>query len=178
MITSRSLSNRQPRGFTLVEVVTVVTLTSIMIAIAVASINGLMQIEQTGRRKIVEAGTADGLARSFRADVHAATLLDPASTEASVLTLTLTRPDGVSVKYEIGSTEVKRTETRKGSEPKRSNFRMPKRTKIGFEIASDQGLTVVGLSYNREAASLPETHSSAFRADCVLGRDHRFEEVK
>ena len=171
--------HRHQRGFTLVEVVTAITLTTILIAIAVSAINALIKLEQSGRRRMVEASTSDGLARAFRADVRAAVQLDPPESKSGMISkLSLIRPDSLTVVYEVATDEVKRFERRDGKDIRKMNFRIPKRAKVGFEISRDQGLDVVSLVYDRESALNAETHSTAFRADAVLGRDHRFERAR
>ena len=167
---------KNSRGFSLIEMITVITLTTFLIALAVGSINVLMKVEQSGRRRTVEAGTADMFARAFRSDVRAAHKVDQADEELHP-DLTLTRPDGVTVVYHAEPGEVKRSELKDGKETRKMNFRMPKRSAAGFQVVKDHGLTVIGLVYDRESAPNSEAHSSSFRSEAVLGRDHRFTHV-
>ena len=160
--------------------ITVITLTTFLTALAVGSMNALIKVEQSGRRRTVEAGTAEGLAHAFRADVRAATKVDDIEPGLQP-TLTLARPDGLTVVYQVEPGEVKRFERKDGKDTRKMNFRMPKRSSAGFEVVKERGLTVIGLVYDRESAPNSEAHSSSFRTDVVLGRDHRFvhnEETK
>lgn len=172
-------THHRSRGFTLVELVTAITLMTILVAVGVGIINVLMKVEQSGRRRMVEASTADVLAHSFRADVRAATKVEPLEAKSGlVASLTLTRPGGSSVSYQVGPTEVKRVEQKEGKEARNIIFRVPKRSSTGFDVHQDRGLTVVSLVYDRESALNAESHSTSFRAEAVLGRDQRFDRVE
>src|SRR5205807_471931 len=63
---------RDPRGFTLVEVITAVTLTTLLIGLAIGMMNVVFRVEQAGRRRMVESNTTAQLARSFRDDARSA----------------------------------------------------------------------------------------------------------
>jgi len=63
---------RKRLGFSLIEMVTVIAVTSVLMAIAVGLLHTLFSFQQGGQERFRQRLTLDRLARQFREDVHAA----------------------------------------------------------------------------------------------------------
>jgi len=63
---------RRRLGFSLIEMVTVIAVTSVLMAIAVGLLHTLFQFQQGGHERFRQRVTLDRLAQQFREDVHAA----------------------------------------------------------------------------------------------------------
>jgi prepilin-type N-terminal cleavage/methylation domain-containing protein len=64
---------RNRRGFTLIETLTVVTVTSVLLATAAGLLHTVFQWQQRGREGLHQRLAMDRLAQQFREDAHAAT---------------------------------------------------------------------------------------------------------
>ena len=65
------------RGFTLIEMLVVMTVGSVIVGIGVGMLHVLLRTEQTGRDRVHQAGVLARLAEQFRSDVGAAVRQTP-----------------------------------------------------------------------------------------------------
>ena len=67
------------RGFSLIEMLVVITVGSVVVGIGVGTLHVLHRTEQTGRDRAAQARIVDRLAQQFRSDVAAAVRQTPAA---------------------------------------------------------------------------------------------------
>ena len=77
------------RGYSLIEMLAVMTMTSAILTLATMSIGLIMRSERTGRDSLVATQTAQRMARQFRNDVHAAQTATVTSDKQKRSSLTL-----------------------------------------------------------------------------------------
>ena len=68
---------RRRRGYALIEVMVVITITAVMLGLCAGMIHLLMRLDRSGRSTAEEAADLARLARDFRADAHASSPVDP-----------------------------------------------------------------------------------------------------
>ena len=68
----RSPDMNRVRGYTLIEILVVITTGAVMVGLAVGLLHMLTRLDQASREQIRSQGTINGLADQFRRDVHAA----------------------------------------------------------------------------------------------------------
>ena len=71
-MSDRKRTTNQCRGFTLIEMVTAITVSTLLLGIAVVLLASLMRSEHSGREHFERGNSLDALATRFRKDVHAA----------------------------------------------------------------------------------------------------------
>ena len=87
------------RGYSLIEMLAVMTMTSAILALATMSIGLIMRSERTGRDSLVATQTAQRIARQFRNDVHAAQTATVTSDKQKQSSLTLKSPGHPAVTW-------------------------------------------------------------------------------
>jgi len=115
---------RKRSGSSLVEVIVVMTVTSMMFTIVVAMLHLILGAERNTSKELRESLLLARVAEQFRRDVHAATdsrLISkrPAQTAGR---LVLTLPDGKTVDYQHDAGRLTRTVTESGRQGQRDRF--------------------------------------------------------
>lgn len=87
-----------PRGFTLIEMLAVMSCTAVVITLCVTMIAALMKVDRNLRQEWSERDRLERFARHFRRDVHTSR---PDARLVSPRRLELTGPDGNGLVYEI-----------------------------------------------------------------------------
>lgn len=150
------------RGFTLIEMLTVIVGVTMILGLAVAVLEGLFQAERAGRRDAVADAEMDRMARSFRADVHAAKGSGPMSDDR----LEITFADAGKVGYEARGETVVVTRLPAGAaNPRTESFRPRRGWKPRFEIIEWEGEKLIALVLVRDGGV------EARRVEAALGRD-------
>lgn len=174
---SRTASRRRaPRrgGYSLVELVVVISVSSVLASVAVGLIGILMGVDRGGRRHLHETNALARLAQQFRADVSAAE--DVASDGRHELHLRLTGGRAVDYASEAGQTT---REERVGEDRQmREEFALPEEARLVFEVASDQRLAIASASLAAANDAAGADHSATvrlgWRVEAAVGRDLRF----
>lgn len=160
------MTDRPPprRGTTLIEVLTTVTVLTILLALAAGLIRLLIRLDLSGRDATEAAVSGARLARGFRDDAHRSAELAPRAAEAGHLALSL--PDGLVVDYRARDHDLVR-ELRDGDRVRhREVYRLPVRSTVTFEATTESGKPAVALIVRRD----PKTPEPAGRTVAELGR--------
>lgn len=163
------------RGFSLVELLVVLSMMAIVLVLCVGLIHTLLRLDRAARAQVAEDADLSRLAREFRRDVRAATALEPIPFAAGPSTwLPLALPGGRTVEYRSRGNTLIRSERTAEAILRTETFRLPSRVAVRWEIEGTGDRTVVGLVLDpppgREAGPAPAGH----RIEGVLGQDHRF----
>lgn len=147
---------RLRRGFTLIEVAVVVTITSLLFALSATTIVALLRVE---RQCAMDAASAQSLSRlvaRWRADVHAATA---ANCEQGCA---LARDDGRTVHYEFESPAVQREVRRGDTIEHRDAFLLAADSETTFssKIAGEKSLVIMKVASPSEKLSQSRSRNS------------------
>jgi prepilin-type N-terminal cleavage/methylation domain-containing protein len=154
------LSSR--RGFTLIEVLIVVTAVSALLALCAVTIQLLFRLSSDSQSRLSAAMALERLARQFRADVHGserARLGGDDKSPAQPPVLRLAMDTGHEVTYSPRAESVVRTETRAGKPVRREEFTFGRSRTARFELRDDAPrrwvVLVLGLGQERNRADSP-----------------------
>lgn len=155
------------RGFTLVEMLVVLTIGTVVAGVSIGALHLLMRIERTGRDHVPRARTLMRLAEQFRDDAGMA--LDQTAGEKQ---WRFALPDDCSVTYRALPGEVRREEHKSGKPVRQESFILPADCEIAIEKQSEgefnQSILVI-TEKGKETSADRE-----MRIIAVLGKDHRF----
>jgi type II secretory pathway pseudopilin PulG len=164
------------RGFTLIELMAVVTTTAIVMAVSAVLVHSLLRIDRDSRARAVEDMALAKMARAFRADVREAVgVKEDEAPEGSPSPLTLALPDGRSVAYRMGKGGLVRTRKAGDEAAGTETYRLPRRSSVRWHIEPEGEPRAVGLVLLRRDGEGREGPSEFLRIEAMLGRDHRFE---
>lgn len=161
----------QRRGYTLIEMLVVVTVSAVLMGVAVQVLYLLARLERGGRESVGRATIVARLADQFRSDVHAALRSMPAAgAEKSQWRFALAGDSAVAYRALPG--EVERREQVAGKPARQESYALPAESVAEIVIRTEPAPTVASL-----VITLPGPASAMgreIRIDAVLSKDHRF----
>jgi len=159
------------RGYTLVEMLVVITISTVMLGVAVQVLYLLARLERGGREHVNRATIVARLADQFRSDVHAA--LRPMPTDgAEKNQWQFALAGDRTVTYRALPGEVERREQIAGEPARQESYVLPADAAAEIAIRTDPAPAIASLVITLPgpaAATGPE-----IRIEAVLSRDHRF----
>ena len=124
--------NRRRRGYALIELLAVLTISAVMLTLAAGLLHLLMKLDRNGRDALDESADLARLSRAFRADAHASTTFEPTEQTENLCKLQL--ENGRSVEYQVRTGDLLRT-IRDGEKVRGfETFRRPPRTAVKFRL--------------------------------------------
>ena len=162
-------------GYSIIEVVLVISAVSIVLGLCAGLIHVLLRLEKGERTHLGETGTIARLAQQFRKDVHAATraTLDPID-ERGGARLDVATPTDRTIDYRAGERSIVRTQHHGDEVERRETFSLPSCPEPRFLKSEGGGGVWLILSLPRGAG--PETGPKGlrhnFRIEALMGRDH------
>jgi hypothetical protein len=163
------------RGFALIELMAVVGTTAILLGLCAGLIHLLLRLDRGGRVQVAEGVALGRLARDFRADVRAATGLEPipfASGSPSWLALTL--PEGRGVEYRVQGNALIRSERTAAAVVRVETYHLPSGVAVAWDVATLGDRTLVGLVLVPVPDREVRTALTDYRIEGVVGQDRRF----
>jgi prepilin-type N-terminal cleavage/methylation domain-containing protein len=173
---SRIASRRAPRrrGYSLVELLVVISVSSVLASVAVGLIGILMGVDRGGRRHLHETNALARLAQQFRADVAAA---ESASSDGPH-ELHLRLSGGRVVDYASEAGQATREERLGQESQMHEQFSLPEEARLAFEVAADQrpAMASASLAAANDAAGAGDsaTVRLGWRVEAAVGRELRF----
>lgn len=167
---------RQRSGITILEMVVVVSVMTMVLAVAFTTLHTVLRAESLGMTGLAAATNRARLARQFRSDVHAAQLASVETDGEGRPRLRLAMSGATSVDYTAEGDSVQRTVAAGDTLRSRETYPLaPGETE--FTVDSESGL--VGLVHAPVIEPPPVKSSTApkppqLRVDAVLARDHRY----
>lgn len=164
------------RGYSLIEMLVAMFVFTALLGICMALVELLLKLDDRGQAHAEALATTARLARTFRADVHAALRAEtPDGATAPIDRLTLAGPDGRTVDYRIVKGALIRTEREAGVF--RQNDRFPLPTRAGrIAVESEGDRTMVAILFDHRSAR-NRGESRELRVAAALGTDHRFADA-
>ena len=165
-------------GYTLIELIAVITTGATMLAVATGVIYALFEAEEASRDQLKHALTTERLADQFRRDVHAATEITEASqsvdtphTSGWVFTLSGER----SIEYLADGRSMVRTQRDKGKTVRRESFDLGRHWQASIERHPEGETGVIRLRMEADLQPSSEPFSRSLLIDAVLSMDDRHE---
>ncbi|NQU24751.1 MAG: prepilin-type N-terminal cleavage/methylation domain-containing protein [Candidatus Nealsonbacteria bacterium] len=160
---------KRRRGFSLIELVVVISVGSVLLGVTVGVFHLLFRMEHTARQYVHQSAVTAQLADRFRRDVHQAVDATVADDDAGQLTLS----PGHTIVYQPRPGELVRVERIDGADRCRETFSLPPQTTVSMEIADVAGSRLVRLRLVSQGSS----GSAPGRELCIealLASDHRY----
>jgi type II secretory pathway pseudopilin PulG len=165
---------KRRRGFSLIEMVMLITVASIVLGLCAVTLQLLIKVDRSGRSHIAGLAREAHLARIFRADVRAAR----GATSAAPNTLMLELDDDDRVEYRLEGKEVLRVERVRDAIRNQDAFPLPRGGSARFDVEPLESLSVVRLIIARAPAAPDLPAGRATHLEGVLGQDHRFDTIE
>ena len=184
--TNRPPRDRLPRsGFTLVEMLVVLSVAAVMLGVSVSTIHLLLDAEREAARSVRFNTSVARLAQAFRSDIHASRHVELPASEAGKPIVLVATADGGQIRYELDEHLATRIETEGGRQVHREVYYFPLHSRMRFEHQPDQKLVrleidmAAGVSGTRAVPSaVSDGPKRQLAIEAALGRDHRFERQK
>ncbi|MFG0294580.1 MAG: type II secretion system protein J [Maioricimonas sp. JB045] len=168
----RTSPSTRRRGWTLIEMVLVVTATSVLSALGISVIMLLMRMEQTGTIALARQRAASRLALQLQADGHEATSVELVNDDDAPTRVKLTLPGGQNITWSSDDDTITRTVSDGDSKPRHSVFQFPDGS-ARWTLADDARHLSLHLSSDTSAATKTEPASTVpfeTTIDVNLGR--------
>ncbi len=151
----------QRRGFTLVEMLVVVTVFAFLLASVALAIGTLFRAQGELQDELAQASNASRLAAQLRADAHRASTAEVVQ-EGETTNVRLTLPSA-TINYATHPRRIIRTETQGDTETHREVFRLLEGTTTRWEVSAESpAFVTLTTSYRspqlREGVALPREH--------------------
>jgi len=166
---------KRRRGYSLMELLVVMTMSSVMLSVTVVLFTLLFRIERSGRDHVRHSAVLGRLADQFRRDVHATPVGGVSVGEtvqfspAPDRTITYGTPHGAVIRIERVGSDLVNSEV-----ARRESFVLPSSCSASIESPPDAKGPTVTLSIAPRTDSQPRKPGRTLRIDALLGRDHRF----
>lgn len=182
--TSTPAAPQQPRfgppGWTLIEMLVVLTVAAVMMGLGVTTIHLLLGSEHEAMKSVRYSASVTRLTRVFREDVHMARRVEiPPVDPGKPSLLVATIGDNHQVRYELDAHVVTRIETGSDDGASRDVFYFPPQSRLRCWREGEAGPIrleidiAAGMKARPKAAAPQPTRTVAIEA--VPARDHRFE---
>jgi prepilin-type N-terminal cleavage/methylation domain-containing protein len=135
------------RGFTLIEVLVMITLIGVALTAAVTTLVALLRIERQVRSDQTQHQSLISLASRWRADAHAAV----AASTSDDCEMTLS--DGRTIRYSFEAPRIVREVRRAGDVVHRDAFVISPRAEVAFAVLGDPPRRLVQLSISPKPES-------------------------
>lgn len=174
---------RQRRGYTLLELLVVISLDSIICGLAVILVIALLHANRQSREHQHFGVVRARLVEQFCTDAQRALDILPVEQDikqnafkdnSADLQFGFTLPDGVSVEYQVEGDRIMRLERKTQKIVRRDQFTLPEASRVRFERIEDEKLPGwVRLSIDRPDDAQGYPPHKSFQIMARLSSDHR-----
>jgi prepilin-type N-terminal cleavage/methylation domain-containing protein len=165
-----------PRAYTLVELLVVLTITSLVLTSVAVALTSLFRAEGNIRDRVNRAEIHARLGFQLRSDAHRASAVAPLPGENAPHGFVLSGPDGLRVEYRTGAERVVRTVSRGDQIAHRDSFRLADQRRAEYEITGppDRLLVSILIRHDPSAGRFPDNASADPRIVAAVGLDRRW----
>jgi len=170
---------KQRRGITIVETIVSMSISAVIVGVAVGAIHQLFLAESRSRDHVARLVSVGRLADQFRRDVHASVGLADQNEMADNLSceeLHLATHEGQTIVYRVDATSVERIGLLGEDIQQLETYTLPPATEAVFEINDEMRnrmltLRILPIADQIDGAKRPTHH---LRVEATLAHDHRF----
>ena len=157
------------RGYSLIEMIVVLTIGAVIVGISVGALHALLRTERTGRDRVPQSGILARLAERFRGDVGAA-VQQTSNAQQGEWQFALAGDRVVT--YRMLPGEVRWAELMGGKMVRQESYVLPTGCSAAITVQSEAMPPLASLVVKNDSTSLAA--SREMRIMAVLGKDHRF----
>jgi len=168
---------KKHHGVSLIEVLAVMTVTTVMLSVAVGLLNTLLRTERATREHLRQQAVLGRLAGQFRDDAHAALRLVLPQGDAPQQRRSAWQFEpapGESIRYHVEDGYLVRTEQAKGKPPRRESFRLPIGTTVLIRRREQDKTDVTSMLIVPAEDPPAGSTCRSIRIDAALASNHRF----
>lgn len=144
---------RRQRAFSLVEMVTAISVGSVLMVLAMGTVHRAMRIESTARDRDASQRTSARLARQFRHDLHRAKSVSLDRQEI-VTTLLLEYPDQPSIAYRVIDNGLLRERQLSDPQLQREEFLYPEHFQVELGILPSPQRATLTVRYETQLVNV------------------------
>ncbi len=159
-------------GYALVELLVVISVNSVLMAVAVAALGSMLGSERQGQRHCEQTTNLMRMTDQFRQDVAAAREATAVAVE-SVDTLRLQGPDGRTIEFRRDGERLRRFEYRGSSIVRREAYTLRELSGVAFTVGETKMITL-RLSFREDARDVDRS----WRVEARLAKEQRFATAK
>lgn len=168
------------RGYTLIEMVVVMTAAATIMGLVVGLLFLLMEFGEGSREQVAQGVALRQLAEQFRCDAHAAGELaaaDEPGAKDSEAAWKLRLAEDHVIDYRVDEAELVRIERAGGKVVRTSGFSLPEDAVVSIETV-EEAPRIVRLEIAPGGGPASRVGPHRFRVDAVLAKDRRFAETE
>jgi prepilin-type N-terminal cleavage/methylation domain-containing protein len=168
---------RDRRGFTLLEMLVVIAVSTIIVGIAVSLVITMMHLEKQSRKRLGSFRIQGQLAEQYRRDVRAATGLSPVKTadkEGEQAGCELQFDSERLVRYRVDGPRIVRTELAGDRPVRNESYRLLSGATAQFQLPEGESPAIAGLRIVPRDDAKRRVPVQSLRIEAVLAADHRF----
>jgi type II secretory pathway pseudopilin PulG len=159
---------RKRRGFTLIEVLTVIICLTLLLGLSVALLRALMRAEESGRAAVIDATNLARLAHQFREDAHAAS-----SVEIAPARLTFRLAEDRTSQYELRDDDLVVVHEGAADDRRQEAYRLKTFEQPAFSIDDANGSQIAVMRFPAQVHRGEPREHRALLIEAVVGRDAR-----
>jgi type II secretory pathway component PulJ len=171
--TVKSPPGKSPPGFTLIEMITVISLSSFVLVSVAMAISSLHRLNRKLRDDLPAAANVTRLGLQFRSDVHASQQIEIVSKDPASPLLRFTLGNNRTIEYSSDQNRISRIVQNGGQTERREEFVLPPQSEFRFSIDSESSLATI--SVQRHTGQVPDgaddLHVTTITA--AIGLDHQ-----
>ena len=158
---------KHSRAFTLVEMLTCISVGSVLLGLAVSMVHRTMRIESTARSSAQVERTASLLSRQFRQDIHRTKTFSLEGTLPEEVQLRLTLPEQSNIIYRLSENSVYREQQNSG-QTHRETFSFP--SNHSFQITELSDPVRLALTLEHDANLIDVSPQIKLHVEAVVGQ--------
>ena len=163
------------RGFSLIEMVTVMATGAALTAVAVGLLYVLMRLQDKAHEEAAQQTALGQLAEQFRRDVRAAgEFTSRAAGDDSPATWELSLEAGRVVEYRVDDRSLDRVERAEEGVVRRESFALPDGAAVSIERAGGADSNLLSLRIDADLLAPKRPSWRSFQVDALLAKDRRF----
>jgi prepilin-type N-terminal cleavage/methylation domain-containing protein len=165
------------RGFTLLEMVVAISVSTVLMGIAVTTLIALLRNQNTGREHLQYCRSIERLAEQFRRDVHGAEKISAGEKEG-IMEIPAASAEGATIRYQCFAGQIERTESKGGKIVSRESYILAPATEAALQVKSPPEGSVASIVISPRAQAGGAFCACAVRIESVVGLDKRLGKIE
>ena len=164
------------RGFTIIEMLVVISISTVLMGMGILLLHVLLKHQNTGREHLQSCRNINRLAEQFRRDVHATREISAGGKEG-IMEIQPTSAEGTTIRWQCFAGRIERTERQGDKIMGRESYLLWPATEAALQLQSqpDASVACIIISPKQQAGELYRGH--AMRIETLVGLDSRLAKV-